>query len=78
MSKEVDCGNEKITFEEEYESLPIDIELKMGLLEKLRRLEEENNDLKRQLKDCHLEIQDKKEIICELVANLLDARGYNE
>ncbi len=75
MPKEVDCGNEKITFEEEFESLPIDIELKMGLLEKLRRLEEENNDLKRQLRDCRLEIQDKKEIICKLVADLLDREG---
>lgn len=75
MPKEVDCGNEKITFEEEFESLPIDIELKMGLLEKLRRLEEENNDLKRQLRDCRLEMQDKKEIICKLVADLLDREG---
>lgn len=75
MPKEVDCGNEKITFEEEYESLPIDMELKMGLLEKLRRLEEENNDLKRQLRDCRLEIQDKKETICKLVKDLLDREG---
>ena len=75
MPKEVDCGAEKTTFEEEYESLPIDMELKMGLLEKLRRLEEENNDLKRQLRDCHLEIQDKKEIICKLVKDLLDREG---
>lgn len=75
MPKEVVCGNEKITFEEESESLPIDMELKMGLLEKLRRLEEENNDLKRQLRDCRLEIQDKKETICELVKALFDREG---
>ena len=75
MPKEVDCGNEKITSEEEFESLPIDMELKMGLLEKLRHLEEENNDLKRQLRDCRLEIQDKKETICKLVKELLDREG---
>ena len=75
MPKEVDCDAEKMTFEEKVESLPIDMELKMGLLEKLRHLEEENNDLKRQLRDCRLEIQDKKETICELVKALLDREG---
>lgn len=74
MPKEVDCGNEKITFEEEFESLPIDMELKMGLLEKLRRLEEENSDLKRQLRDCRLKIQNNKEVIYKLVTSLLDSK----
>ena len=72
--EEAPGGAEKTTFEWEIKSLPIDTELKRDLLERLRCLEEENSDLKRQLRDCRLEIQNNKEVIYKLVTSLLDCK----
>lgn len=74
MNKEVVCGSEKMTFEGEIKSLPIDIEVKKDLLERLERLEEENNSLKRKLSDSRFEIQNNKEVIYKLVTSLLDCK----
>lgn len=74
ISKEVVCEKRKMTFEDEIKSLPIDIELKRDLLEKLERLEEENTSLKQKLRDSHFEIQNNKEVIYKLVTSLLDSK----
>ena len=67
----MDCGCcREMTLEEEFNSLPIDGDIKKKLINKLKQLEEDKNQLKDYLSRCQMEMDNMRATIVKLAMML--------
>lgn len=73
MGEKMDCKCcREMTIEEELNSLPIDADLKKDLINRLKKLEEDKEELKDDLIRCHIQMDRMRATILRLAMMISD------